>query len=159
MPPASRTASSDLLDAALAVVLDDEAGGGGDVGFQVGVDAPRVAGRDLDPGVMETPGEGPAFDKEVNLEARQQYFVERSDDQFILTDGQNAQLRSRQGPGPALRLHLPEEARQTPSIRLLVVTVGLRAGRLGAGRAGVARRRPGADAGAQAVPVRRRARR
>ena len=52
---------------------------------------------------METPGQRPAFDKEVNLEARQQYFVERSDDQFILTNGQNAHVRSRQGPGPALR--------------------------------------------------------
>ena len=89
-----------LLGAALAVVFDEEAGGGGDVGFEVGVDAPRVAGRDLDPGVMKTPGEGPAFDKEVNLEARQQYFVERPDDQFILTNGQNAQLRSRQGSRP-----------------------------------------------------------
>jgi hypothetical protein len=43
---------------------------------------------------MEAAGEGPAFDKEVNLEARQQNFVERPDDQFILTDGQNAHVRS-----------------------------------------------------------------
>jgi hypothetical protein len=38
---------------------------------------------------MEAPGEGPALDKEVDLEARQQYVVERSDDELILTDGQN----------------------------------------------------------------------
>jgi hypothetical protein len=46
---------------------------------------------------MKTPGKGPAFDKEVDLEARQENFVERPDDQFILTNGQNAHVRSRQG--------------------------------------------------------------
>ena len=57
---------------------------------------------------METPGEGPAFDKEVDLEARQEHLVERSDDQFILTDSQNAHINSRQEP-----------ILQTPSIRLV----------------------------------------
>ena len=33
-----------LLDAAAAVVFDDEAGAGGDVGFEVGVDPPGIAG-------------------------------------------------------------------------------------------------------------------
>jgi len=69
-----------LLDAALAVVLNDEAGVGGDIGFEVGVDSLGIAGNHLDPGVVEAPGEGPAFDKEVDLEARQKYFVERPDD-------------------------------------------------------------------------------
>ena len=149
VPPASRMASSDFLDAAFAGIFDEEAGGGGDVGLEVGVDAPRIAGRDLDPGVVKTPGEGPAFDKEVNLEARQQYFVERPDDQFILTNGQNAQIRSRQGRGPALRRHPKAEARQTPSIRLLAARLaaacwggGVRPGR---------RRSPGPE------PARRRA--
>ena len=126
----------DLLDAAFAGIFDEEAGGGSDVGLEICVDAPRIAGRDLDPGVMETPGERPAFDKEVNLEARQQYFVERPDDQFILTNGQNAQIRSRQGRGPALRRHPVAEARQTPSIRLLT-------GRAGGDPPGRRRRRPG----------------
>ena len=85
---------------------------------------------------METPGQRPAFDKEVDLEARQQHFVERPDDQFILTDGQNAHVRSRQGRSPALRRHPKAEARQTPSIRLLAAwAVGGWSGP--AGRAGV----------------------
>ena len=69
-----------LLDCAFAAVLDDEAGVGGDVGFEVGIDASGVAGYHLDPGVVETAGEGPAFDKEVDLEARQEHLVERPDD-------------------------------------------------------------------------------
>jgi hypothetical protein len=69
-----------FLDAALACVLDDEAGVGGDVGLEVGVDPFRIAGDHLDPAVVETAGEGPAFDKEVNLEARQEHLVERPDD-------------------------------------------------------------------------------
>jgi hypothetical protein len=43
---------------------------------------------------VEATGEGPALDQEVNLEARQQDLVERPDDQFILTDGENAHVRS-----------------------------------------------------------------
>ena len=101
VPPASRIARQHLLDALAAVVFDDEAGVGGDVGFEVGVDAPGVAGDDLDPGVVETPGERPAFDKEVNLEARQQDFVERSDDQLILTDGENAHVSRPARTAPA----------------------------------------------------------
>ena len=41
---------------------------------------------------MEAAGEGTAFDEEFDLEARDQYFVERPDDEFILTDGQNAHV-------------------------------------------------------------------
>ena len=72
VPPGVADGVEYLLDGALAGIFDEETGGGGDVGLEVCVDAPRIAGRDLDPGVMKTPGEGPAFDKEVNLEARQQ---------------------------------------------------------------------------------------
>src|SRR6185369_16249704 len=61
----------DFLDAAFAGIFDEETRGGRDVGFEVGVDAPWIAGGDLDPGVVKTPGEGPALDKEVDLEARQ----------------------------------------------------------------------------------------
>src|SRR5437762_3745388 len=68
---------------------------------------------------METPGEGAAFDQKVDFEARQQDVVERADDQLILTDGQNAHVRSRQGFGPALRRRFQAEARQTTSIRLV----------------------------------------
>ena len=87
MPPASRIADDDLLDAAPAVVFDDEAGARGDVGFEVGVDAPRVAGGDLDPGVVEAAGERPAFDEEVDLEAWEQDGIQRADEQFVLADG------------------------------------------------------------------------
>jgi hypothetical protein len=36
---------------------------------------------------MEAPREWPLFDDELDLEARQQDFVEHPDDQFVLTDG------------------------------------------------------------------------
>ena len=42
---------------------------------------------------METPGERPAFDKEVDLEAGQQDLVERPDDQLVLADGKDAHVR------------------------------------------------------------------
>ena len=45
------------------------------------------------PGVVETPGERPAFDEEVDLEAGQQHVVERADDEFVLTDGNDAHVR------------------------------------------------------------------
>jgi len=79
-PPRVADGVEYFFDGPFAGIFDEEAGGRGDVGFQVCVDAPRIAGRDLDAVVVETPGEGSAFDKEVHLEARQQYFVERPDD-------------------------------------------------------------------------------
>src|SRR5438105_11280404 len=66
---------------------------------------------------MEPSGEGTTFDQKVDFEARQQHVVERANDQLILTDGQNAHVRSRQGFGPALRRRFQAEARQTTSIR------------------------------------------
>ena len=60
---------------------------GAEVGLEVGVGAPGVAGDDRDAGVVEAPRERPAFDDELDLEAGQQDFVEHPDDQFVLTDG------------------------------------------------------------------------
>src|SRR4051794_20136038 len=67
-----------LLDAAFAAALDDETGAGGDIELEVGIDAPRIACRHLDPRVVETAGERTALDKEIDIEARQQDVVERS---------------------------------------------------------------------------------
>ena len=93
VPPASRIADSTFLTLLAAVVFDDEAGAGGDVGFEVGVDAPRIAGGRFDPGVVEAPGERPAFDEEVDLEAGEQDGVQRSDDELVLADGEDAHVR------------------------------------------------------------------
>ena len=76
-----------LLQAAAAVVFDDDAGAGAEVGFEVGVGAPGIAGRDVDAGVVEAPRRRTAFDDELDLEAGQQDLVEHPDDQFVLTDG------------------------------------------------------------------------
>ncbi len=76
-----------LLRAAAAVVFDDDAGAGADVGLEVGVGAPRIAGRDRDARLVEAARERPVLDDELDLEAGQQDFVEHPDDQFVLTDG------------------------------------------------------------------------
>ena len=78
----------DLAQAALATVLDDDAGCGGDVGLEVGIGAPRVAGEDVDPGVMEPSGDRLALDEEFDLEAGRQGFIKHPDDQFGLADGE-----------------------------------------------------------------------
>ena len=88
MPPASRIASSILLKASLAAVFDDDAGAGGDVGFEIGVGAARVAGDDVQAGVMQPAGERLALDEELDFEAGQQDFVEHPDDQLGLADGE-----------------------------------------------------------------------
>ena len=75
------------------VVFDDEARAGRDVGLEVGVDPPRIADGDLDPGVVETARQGPAFDEEIHLEARQQYVVQGANEELVLTDGKNAHVR------------------------------------------------------------------
>ncbi len=78
----------DLLQAAAAVVFDDDAGAGAEVGLDEGVGAPRIAGGGLDAGVVETPRQRAALDDEFDLEAGQQDFVEHPDDQLVLTDGE-----------------------------------------------------------------------
>ena len=60
------------LQALAAVVLDDDAGGGGEVGLEVGVGPPEVAGGDGDAGVVEAPRERAALDQELDLEAGRQ---------------------------------------------------------------------------------------
>ncbi len=75
-----------LPDAAAVVVFDDEAGAGGDVGLEVGIDAARIADDDLDAIVVQPSCEGPAFDEEIHLEARQQHIVQGAGDQLVLTD-------------------------------------------------------------------------
>ena len=59
-----------FLDAASSVVLDDEAGIRGDVGFQICIDAPGISAEDSDFGVVEAAGEGAALDEELDLETR-----------------------------------------------------------------------------------------
>jgi len=77
-----------LLEAPLPAVLDDDAGRGGDVGFEVSVGPAGVGGRDVQPGVMQPARERLAFDEKIDLEAGRQAFVEHPDDQFGLTDGE-----------------------------------------------------------------------
>ncbi len=77
----------DLFRAAPAVVLDDDAGAWREVGLDPGVDVPRVAGDDVDAGVVEPPRERPVLDDELDLEAGQQDLVEHPDDQLVLADG------------------------------------------------------------------------
>ena len=77
----------DLLQAAAAAVFDDDAGAWAEIGFEVGVGAPGIAGRDVDVGVVEAPRRRTAFDDELDLEAGHQDLVEHPDDEFILADG------------------------------------------------------------------------
>ena len=93
----------DLVDAAASVVLDDETGAGGDVRFQVGIDAARVGGAYADAGVVEAPGQGAAFHKEIHLEAREQHVVQRANDQLVLTDGEDAHVSRASGSGSHVR--------------------------------------------------------
>ena len=60
---------------------------GVEVGLDEGVGAPRVAGDDVDAGVVEPPRERPVLDDELDLEAGQQDLVEHPDDQLVLADG------------------------------------------------------------------------
>ena len=87
MPPASRTAETTFFTLRRRVVFDDEAGARGDVGFEVGVDPPRIAGDDLNAGVVQPPGERAAIDEEIDLEAGEQDGIQRADEQFVLADG------------------------------------------------------------------------
>jgi len=76
-----------LLQAAAAVVFDDDAGAGCQIGFEVGFRAARVAGHHMHAGVMQAPGGRFALDDELHVEAGQQDFVEHPDDQLVLADG------------------------------------------------------------------------
>ena len=85
----------------LPVVLDDDAGARCEIGADVGVHATDVRDGRRHPVFNETPGEGPAFDKEFDVERPRENAMQGPDDQLVLTDGQrthNASLyRSRTG--------------------------------------------------------------
>ena len=76
-----------LARAAAAVVFDDDAGAGSEVGLEEGVGAAGVAGNHVDVGVVQSTGEGPVLDDELDLEPGQQDLVEHPDDQLVLADG------------------------------------------------------------------------
>src|SRR5258707_536034 len=61
-----------LLQAAAAVVLDDDAGARADVGLEIGVGAARIATADRDARLVDAAGERPVLDDELDLEARMQ---------------------------------------------------------------------------------------
>jgi hypothetical protein len=82
--------SHDLLQAAAAVALEDDAGVGSDVGAEVGVDAFRVADGRRDSIIGESSSEGPALDKELDFESRRQHPMQQSDDQLVLANCQRA---------------------------------------------------------------------
>src|SRR4030095_8938889 len=73
-----------------AVVFDDETGAGGDVRFEVGVDAARVAGDHLHVGVVEAPCQRPAFDEKIHVEARPKNVVKGTNDELVLTKRDDA---------------------------------------------------------------------
>jgi hypothetical protein len=74
--------------AALAGVFDDDAGGGGDVGFDVGIGAFRVARVDGQVGVVELPCKRFALDEKFDFEAGRQGLIEHPDEQLRLTNGE-----------------------------------------------------------------------
>ena len=82
----------DLPEALAAVVFDDDAGAGGEVGFEVGVGAAEVGGGDVHARVVQAAGERLAFDEELDFEAGQQDLVEHPDDQLGLADGEAPHL-------------------------------------------------------------------
>jgi hypothetical protein len=75
-----------LLQAALAVVFDDDAGARGQVGFDVGFRAAGIGSHDVDAAVVQPPCGGLALDDELHVEAGQQDLVEHPDDQLVLAD-------------------------------------------------------------------------
>ena len=78
----------DPLQAASAVVFDDDAGVGREVGADVGIDALGVGDGDGDAVVDETPSQRAALDQELDVESAREHPVQRPDDQLVLTDGQ-----------------------------------------------------------------------
>ena len=83
----------DPLQAALAVVLDDDAGVGREVGAEVGIDPLGVGDGRRHAVVNETPSQRAAFDEELDVEGAREDAVQGPDDQLVLTDGQRAHNR------------------------------------------------------------------
>ena len=69
-------------------ILDEDAGGGTDVGLEPGVDPARVADVDGDAGIFQAPSEEPVFDDELNVQARLERPGQESNEQFVLADGE-----------------------------------------------------------------------
>src|SRR5262245_49284954 len=84
----------DFPGIAPAVVLDNRARAGAEIGLDPGLRPAGVADRDRDVVFLEAPRQGPLLDDELDLEAGQQDFVEHPDDQFVLTDGQTPHQRA-----------------------------------------------------------------
>jgi hypothetical protein len=82
-----------LPDAALTVVFDNETGGGGDVGLEIGIYPARVANSCVDTRFMQPPRQRPAFDEEVQLEAALLNIVVSANDELVLTDADYAHVR------------------------------------------------------------------
>ncbi len=101
----------DALQAAPAVVLDDDAGVGREVGAQVGVDATRIGDGGRHAVIDETPSERAAFDQELDVEGPRQNAMQGPDDQLVLTDGQRThnrtlyESRAAVAPRATLRAH------------------------------------------------------
>ena len=77
-----------LLEALPAVVFDDDAGAGREVGFDIGVRPAEIAGGHVQPAVVEAAGKRLALDQELDFEAGQQDLIEHPDGQLRLTDGE-----------------------------------------------------------------------
>ena len=88
MAPGVPDGLEDPLEAVAAVVFDDDAGAGREVGLDVGVGAARVARRDVQPAVVEPLGQRLALDQELDFEVGQQDLVEHPDGQLGLADRQ-----------------------------------------------------------------------
>ena len=82
--------ADDLLQAAPAVVLDDDAGARGEIGAKVGIDALRVSHRRSHPVVDETSSQRATLDEKLDLEDARKNPMEGSNDQLVLTDGQRS---------------------------------------------------------------------
>jgi hypothetical protein len=76
-----------------AAVLDDDAGAGREVGFQIGLGLADVAGGDGQARVVKTPRERPALDEKVDVETGRQDLCQRPDDQLTVADGQASHAR------------------------------------------------------------------
>ncbi len=76
----------DLAKRPAAVVLDDDAGAGREVGAHVGIDTFRVAMTDAETGIVEPPGERRAFDEHIELAAGGQDGIEQPDHQLRVAD-------------------------------------------------------------------------
>ncbi len=97
-----------LLQAALAVVLDHDARTRREVGFEIGIGAPEVSGRNVQAAFMEPSRNGFTFNQELDFEAGQQDLVEHPDGQFGLANGETPHLRLGTPTGDTLDAPKPQ---------------------------------------------------